>query len=300
MLNSKTIGNKISTARKKTNLSQAELAQQVSISSQAVGKWERGESMPDITTLNRLAEIFKVDLNYFSDNFESLANDKSKFQTLENPESDIYIKQQKTNGLIWNMSSGNWVDADFSGLKNLKDKFNSSNMKNCKFIGSDLTSLVLNANNVEACDFSKANLGESQIHSSNLKNNQFIDCSFIATKISKSELKNNNFSLANFNGAEISLSHFKNNEIQNSVWTFTSFNSTSITNVTFNGIIQNCSFDNCTFSKVTFNKAKLLNTFFKGKKLNGIRFMDCEADRMTFEFLKNEKANLTGIRIVKE
>lgn len=39
MLNSKTIGNKISTARKKTNLSQAELAQQVSISSQAVGKW---------------------------------------------------------------------------------------------------------------------------------------------------------------------------------------------------------------------------------------------------------------------
>jgi len=65
MLNSKSIGNKIAEARKKINLSQAELAQQVSISPQAVGKWERGESMPDITSLNRLAEIFGVDLNFF-------------------------------------------------------------------------------------------------------------------------------------------------------------------------------------------------------------------------------------------
>ena len=47
MLNSNSIGNKIAEARKKINLSQAELAQQVSISPQAVGKWERGESMPD-------------------------------------------------------------------------------------------------------------------------------------------------------------------------------------------------------------------------------------------------------------
>lgn len=57
MLNSKSLGNKIASARKKVNLSQSELAQQVSISPQAVGKWERGESMPDITTLNRLAGI---------------------------------------------------------------------------------------------------------------------------------------------------------------------------------------------------------------------------------------------------
>ncbi|RYG21663.1 MAG: XRE family transcriptional regulator, partial [Chitinophagaceae bacterium] len=50
MLNSKSIGNKIAEARKKINSSQAELAKQVSISPQAVGKWERGESMPDIIT----------------------------------------------------------------------------------------------------------------------------------------------------------------------------------------------------------------------------------------------------------
>ena len=69
MLNIKIIGNKIAEARKKINISQAELAQRLFISPQAVGKWERGESMPDIITFNRLAEILGVDLNYFSENY---------------------------------------------------------------------------------------------------------------------------------------------------------------------------------------------------------------------------------------
>lgn len=66
------VENKISKARREKNLSQAQLAQQLSISSQAVGKWERGESMPDIITFNRLAEILGVELNYFSDIINSL------------------------------------------------------------------------------------------------------------------------------------------------------------------------------------------------------------------------------------
>src|SRR6185312_6785405 len=71
MLNTKTIGNRIAEARKKKNISQAELAGFLFISPQAVGKWERGESAPDIITMNRLAEILGVDLNYFSESFAS-------------------------------------------------------------------------------------------------------------------------------------------------------------------------------------------------------------------------------------
>jgi transcriptional regulator with XRE-family HTH domain len=44
MLSTKMIGNKIAEARKKVNISQAQLAQRLFISPQAVGKWERGES----------------------------------------------------------------------------------------------------------------------------------------------------------------------------------------------------------------------------------------------------------------
>ena len=54
MSKSNSIGNKITEARKKINISQAQLADRLFISPQAVGKWERGESMPDIITLERL------------------------------------------------------------------------------------------------------------------------------------------------------------------------------------------------------------------------------------------------------
>jgi transcriptional regulator with XRE-family HTH domain len=77
MLNTKMIGNRIAEARKKINVSQAQLAGFIFISPQAVGKWERGESMPDITTFNRLAEILGVDLNYFSENFQSADDEVS-------------------------------------------------------------------------------------------------------------------------------------------------------------------------------------------------------------------------------
>ena len=90
MLNTKIIGNKIAEARKKKNISQATLAQQLFISSQAVGKWERGESMPDIITLNCLAEILGVDLNYFSENFQT---DFSETDSKKNIESNSNLEQ---------------------------------------------------------------------------------------------------------------------------------------------------------------------------------------------------------------
>jgi DNA-binding transcriptional regulator YiaG len=43
-MDTKLIGGKIAKARKEINMSQAQLAQSLFISPQAVGKWERGES----------------------------------------------------------------------------------------------------------------------------------------------------------------------------------------------------------------------------------------------------------------
>ncbi|GAB3643351.1 helix-turn-helix domain-containing protein [Spirosoma arcticum] len=68
-METKLIGSKIAETRKKANLSQLQLAQQVFVSPQAVGKWERGESLPDIVTLTRLSQTLGVDLNYFSESF---------------------------------------------------------------------------------------------------------------------------------------------------------------------------------------------------------------------------------------
>ena len=217
MLTTMIIGNKIAEARKKINISQAQLAQRLFISSQAVGKWERGESMPDIITFNRLAEILGVDLNYFSESFQSAATNRTMMAPVESmvkqsDELTSSIDMQLPSGkyrrglaekkLSWDMSRGNWVDADFSGLKNLHEKFSSSNMQRCKFIGSDMSGLLLKGNNVDSCDFSGSDFGSSHIQGSNLVNNLFKDCSLKETEFSESYIYGCDFTGADFTGVE--------------------------------------------------------------------------------------------------
>jgi len=311
MLTTSMIGNKIAEARKKINISQAQLAQHLFISSQAVGKWERGESMPDIITFNRLAEILGVDLNYFSESIQYEAIEMAPVESLVKQSAELPSgKQNLPAGLTagrhgkavkklrWDMSRGNWVDADFSGLKNLHDKFSSSNMQRCKFIGSDLSGLLLKSNNVDSCDFSGSDISSSHIQSSNLAKNIFKDCSQKETEFSGSYIYGCDFSGSDFTGMVIKSGGFEKNTIANAVWNRTSFIDTQIADIVFAGTLEDCYFENCAFTRVTFQNATITNTFFKNKNLKGVRFIDCQADRMTYEFLKNGRADLTGITLL--
>ena len=323
MLETKKMGNKIAEARKRINISQAELAQRLFISSQAVGKWERGESMPDITTFNRLAEVLGVDFNYFSERTQNSNIESDSYRTtpVESSvkQSDESKSEKQNKKLNWNMSRGNWVDADFSGLKNLHEKFSSSNMQRCKFNGSDLSGLLLKSNNVVSCDFSDSDISSSRIQGSNLVNNIFKDCSLKETEFSGSNIDSCNFSGTNLTGTEFTEScisssdftgadftgvviksgGFEKNTIAKVVWNRTSFINTYIADIVFAGTLKDCYFENCAFTRVTFQDATLINTFFKNnKKLKRVRFIDCKADRMTYEFLKQGNADLTGITIL--
>lgn len=53
-----TIGSRISAQRKRQGLTQEQLAEKLSVTAQAVSKWENNQSCPDIATLPKLAEIF--------------------------------------------------------------------------------------------------------------------------------------------------------------------------------------------------------------------------------------------------
>ena len=297
MLKSLIIGNKIREARNEKNLSQVQLAQQVSISSQAVGKWERGESMPDIITLNRLAEILGVDLNYFSESFPSVATETVSVESLVKQSGELSSGKQKKK-IGWNMSGGNWVDADFSGLKNLVDKFSSSNMQRCLFIGSDMSELLLKSNNVDSCDFSGSDISNSQIQSSNILNTLFKDCSLKETEFSRSYIMGCDFNSADFTGASFKSGGFQKNPMAKAVLNRTSFHAMQIAGMVFDGLLENCSFENCAFTRVTFQNSTLINTFFNNNKnLKRVRFIDCKADRITYEFLKSGKADLSGITL---
>ncbi len=297
MINTKTIGNKIAEARKKMSMSQAQLAQHLFISAQAVGKWERGESMPDIVTFNRLTEILGVDLNYFSVSDHSGKSDATMNESSVKQMNDLQLKEQR-NVPNWDMSRGNWVDADFSGLKNLHDKFSSANMKKCKFIGSDLSGLLLKGNHVDGCDFSVSKINNSHIQGSHLVNNLFKDCSLKVTDFSGSYIKGCNFIGADFTGVKFKSGAFIQNTIEEAIWTRTSFIDTHIENIVFSGTLERCYFENCSFTRVTFQNATLTDNFFKCKTLKRIKFINSKVDKITYAFLKNGKADLTGITLL--
>jgi transcriptional regulator with XRE-family HTH domain len=213
MINSNIIGSKIGTARKNKNLSQTELAKQIAISPQAVGKWERGESLPDITTLNRLAEILGVDLNYFSENFQTIDSEITALEKANSNSNELLKTKKKMPG--WDMSKLNMVDSDFSELKNLHEKLSSSNIQNCMFVGSELSGLFLNSNNVYNCDFTSSDISNSHIQNSMLNKNSFSNCSLKGTKFTKSFIESCDFTGTDLTEVEFTNGGFGKNMILN-------------------------------------------------------------------------------------
>ena len=63
MFDMRTIGRRISDLRKANNMTQMELADRLNISFQAVSNWERGNSMPDISKLPELADMFDTTID---------------------------------------------------------------------------------------------------------------------------------------------------------------------------------------------------------------------------------------------
>ncbi len=58
------LGEKIHWLRKQKGLSQEELAAQITVSRQAVSKWELCESMPDVENIVQLSRLFCVSIDY--------------------------------------------------------------------------------------------------------------------------------------------------------------------------------------------------------------------------------------------
>ena len=78
------IGAKIKTLRLAASMTQEQLAGKLSVSAQAVSKWESGTNMPDIQILPELSVIFGVTIDALFD-----MTDESKMERLENMISDV-------------------------------------------------------------------------------------------------------------------------------------------------------------------------------------------------------------------
>ncbi len=59
------VSTNLTALRKKREWTQAELAEKINYSDKSVSKWERGEALPDLKVLAKLADLFGVTVDYF-------------------------------------------------------------------------------------------------------------------------------------------------------------------------------------------------------------------------------------------
>lgn len=293
------VGNKITQARKKLNLSQSDLARQIFISAQAVGKWERGESLPDIITLMRLAKILNVDLNYFSEEFQSSYKELKVIPSLAEIGTKVIPNQPKTDAK--DLSKMNLLDGDFSGLRNLHERLNSTNIQRCSFVCSDIIGISINSNNIENSDFTNANLSKSIFRNSNLTKNNFSNCVLTESEFIGNNISQCDFSEADFTKTKVNSTNFESNKLTNAKFKGTQFSKVRFQNCVFEGLLENCHFENCSFyGTIRFENVSLINTFFKNNlKVKRLQFMNCKADKLTFAFLKTNGASMNGIELVE-
>ncbi len=305
MINSKFIGNKISEARKKLNISQAELAQKVSISAQAVSKWERGESMPDIATFSRLATILGVDLNYFADMNAEQTGTISHNEVNKDEVADIKNSHDFRQDLSFNAID--LSNSDFAGVTMLKSRFKVCTLANVNFQGANLTGSAFQVSDAQNTNFNEANLTDCIFSITDLQGAGFDKSVLKGTSFTISG-KGAIFSNAKFDGASFSKVDLKGTAFQNCEFRGTTFrlcemDGMNLANNSFSDVVfEKCSLENLSFEGSILNNVKFLtpwsisNRFYK--KLATIKFKGAVIDKITYAQLQKLRVfDLTGVVI---
>ena len=101
------LAEKITEARKKNGWSQEEMAEKLSVSRQAVSKWESAQSTPDLQKVLRLAEIFGVSTDYLlKDELKSetgteileYAAEESSVRSVSMEEANAFMEWRRKTG----------------------------------------------------------------------------------------------------------------------------------------------------------------------------------------------------------
>ena len=93
------IGRFIAECRKKTNLTQMQLAEKLGITDKAISKWERGVAMPDTSIMLNLCDILGISVNELL-NGEKIYMEHSN-QKNEQLLLDMAKELEKKNKVIW-------------------------------------------------------------------------------------------------------------------------------------------------------------------------------------------------------
>lgn len=300
------IGDKIAKARKKVNLSQAQLAEQLFISPQAVGKWERGESIPDIVTMSKLAKILNVDLNYFSENAQpameaktgKIGDNNSEQKTEEETHSPGTERE-----LLMNFNGNALSDTDFSGVSAPKRKFIGSDLCAADFSGADLSGSSFIGSDVRGANFNKANLTDCSFSALDLADANFNETILVRTTFTSSNLSGATFSNAKLVDVKLATTDLTKTAFENCSFNGVDFKSSDLSGLCLDGqTFINVKFDNAGLKNASFKGATLKNVSFRPtfaltnryyKTLNTICFDGAIMDKLTYAALKGVGVDLS-------
>lgn len=315
-MDTKVIGSKIAKARKEINMSQAQLAQLLFISPQAVGKWERGESIPDILTFNRLAEILGVDLNYFSENFQSADNETPAHTVADNTAENEQPVQEATNQpdrqdrqLLNNFSGSNLPDTDFAGVTAHKSKFNGSALRGSDFSGADLTGTTFSGSDVQGANFDGANLTDCTFTANSLMDASFNKTILVRTEFNASGLDGAKFSNAELVDVKLVNTDLRKTAFENCTFRGVDFKHSDLRGVNMEGqTFIDVKFDKAGLNETQFNRAVFKNVSFRPplaltnkyyKAIKTINFQGATMDKLTYAALKGMGADLSRVTLAQ-
>ncbi|GAA4430586.1 hypothetical protein GCM10023091_00030 [Ravibacter arvi] len=263
-MESKVIGEKIAKARKEKNMSQAQLALQIFISPQAVGKWERGESMPDITTFDRLAEILGVDLNYFSEKAPSMTAGISNVSVPASQPASVMENAAGSNDrqVLINLTAADLQESDFAGVVLREGKFKASSLRGADFSNADLTGSSFDATDAREANFNGANLTECTFSGTDLNGVSFGKSVLVRTTLNMSG-QGAKFVDANLVDVKLVKTDLRKAIFQNCTFMGVDFSYCDLRGIDFNGQ---------TFDGVRFDKSALNDVSFKGATLRNVSF----------------------------
>ena len=94
------IAENITLLRKGSGMTQIELAEKLNYSDKAISKWERGESVPDVSVLKQIADMYGVTVDYLITSGHSAPPDDKEIEARELAER----KRKRVHGTITGMS----------------------------------------------------------------------------------------------------------------------------------------------------------------------------------------------------
>jgi uncharacterized protein YjbI with pentapeptide repeats len=281
------------------------LAQRVAISAQAVGKWERGESMPDIATFSRLAVILGVDMNYFAyikveptETIKDYEVSKEEIGTFKN---NATVRQ------YLRFDAMDLSNNDFAGVTMLKSRFKVCTLTNANFQGADLSGSIFEVLEAQNANFDKANLTDCIFSIAEFQGASF-DKSILKRTTFTLSGKGATFSNAKFDDVTFDTVDLEGTNFQNCKFFGTTFRlcgmvGMNLTNNSFIDVVfekcslENLSFEGSTLNNVTFiSRWSITNKYYK--KLTTIKFKGAIMDKVTYAMFQNKRIfDLTGVII---